>query len=240
MTAGAVPVIEITGLSKQYGGLRPLRLDALVVGAGECVALGGIDAAAAEALTSLLTGAALPDEGVVRVLGESTAAIADERAWLASLDRFGIVSQRAVLLSASTLAQNLAIPFTLAIEPVPATVMEQVRALAAQVGLDEGLLDTTAGGAPAEAQARVHLARAVAHGPRLLIVEHPTALVPPAAGPALGADLARVARARGLAVLAVTGDPPFAAALGGRRLTLDPASGRLTEAGGWRRWFGNR
>jgi len=43
----------------------------------------------------------------------------DERAWLASLDRFGIISPRAVLLTHSTLAQNLAIPFTLEIEPVP-------------------------------------------------------------------------------------------------------------------------
>ena len=110
MTAGAAVVIEISGLRKQYGGLRPLRLDALVVGDRERVSLAGIDAAAAEALTSLLTGAALPDEGVVRVLGESTAAIADERAWLASLDRFGIISPRAVLLTHSTLAQKLAIP----------------------------------------------------------------------------------------------------------------------------------
>ncbi len=237
MTAGASPVIEITGLRKQYGGLRPLRVDGLVVRERERVALGGVDAAAAEALTSLLTGAALPDEGVVRVLGEPTVDIADEQAWLASLDRFGIVSPRAVLLSASTLAQNLAIPFTLEIEPVPAPVMVRVRALAAEVGLDEATLHTSAATAPPDAQARVHLARAVAHGPRLLIVEHPTAMVPDA-GQALGADLARVAGARGLAVLALTGDLAFASALGGRRLTLDPASGRLTEARRWRPWLG--
>jgi branched-chain amino acid transport system ATP-binding protein len=238
MTAGGAAVVEVGGLSKRYGGLRPLRLERLVVREGERVALGGLDAAAAETLTSLLTGAALPDEGVVRVFGEPTADIADERAWLASLDRFGIVSPRAVLLSASTLAQNLAIPFTLEIEPVPAPVMDRVRALAAEIGLDEGLLDTTAGGAPPGAQARIHLARAVAHGPRLVIVEHPTAMVPPGDGPALAADLARVAGARGFAVLAMTGDPAFASALGGRHLTLDPASGRLAEAGGWRRWLG--
>ena len=237
MTAAAAAVIEISGLRKQYGGLRPLRLDALVVGDRERVSLAGIDAAAAEALTSLLTGAALPDEGVVRVLGESTAAIADERAWLASLDRFGIVSPRAVLLTHSTLAQNLAIPFTLEIEPVPAPVMARVRALAEEVGLDERLLETPAAEVPPEVQARVHLARAVAHGPRLLVVEHPTAMVPPGAGPALGADLARVAQARGLAVLAVTSDAAFAAALGSRHFTLDPANGRVTEARGWTRRF---
>jgi len=237
MTAEASPVIEIIGLRKRYGGLRPLRLDGLVVRERERASLGGLDEAAAEALTSLLTGAVLPDEGVVRVLGAPTADIADEQAWLESLDRFGIVSPRAVLLSASTLAQNLAIPFTLEIEPVPAPVMVRVRALAAEVGIEEEALDTATAVAPAVAQARVHLARAVAHGPRLLIVEHPTAMVPPDAVPALGADLARVAAARGLAVLAVTGDPAFASALGGRRLTLDPASGQVSEARGWVRRF---
>jgi len=237
MTDGAGPILRIANLRKPYGGLRPLRIDDLVVRERERVSLGGVEAAAAEVLTSLLTGAALPDEGVVHVLGASTADIVDEQAWLASLDRFGIVSPRAVLLSASTIAQNLAIPFTLEIDPVPAPVMAAVRALAADVGLDETTLDTRAGEARLEAQARVHLARAVAHGPRLLIVEHPTAMVPQEAVPRLAADVARVADRRGLAVLAVSGDPAFASALGGRRLTLDPASGRVSEAGRWRRWL---
>lgn len=238
MTAAAGPVIEITRLRKQYGGLRPLRLDDLVVRERERVSLGGLDAAAAETLTSLLTGAALPDEGVVRVLGQPTADIVDEQAWLASLDRFGIVSPRTVLLSAATLAQNLAMPFTLEIEPVPAPVMVRVRALATEVGIDERILGTATAGVPPDAQARVHLARAVAHGPRLLIVEHPTAMVPPDAVHALGADLARVAAARGLAVLAVTGDAVFASSLGGRRLMLDPASGQVSTARRWPKWLG--
>ena len=65
-----------------------------------------------------MTGASLPDEGDVRVFGRSTAAVSDGDEWLASLDRFGIVSERAVLLEGATLMQNLALPFALDIDPV--------------------------------------------------------------------------------------------------------------------------
>ena len=60
-----------------------------------------------------------PTKGEVLVRDHSTAAIADGDEWLASLDRFGIVSPRAVLLDAATLLQNLAMPFTLDIDPIP-------------------------------------------------------------------------------------------------------------------------
>jgi len=46
-----------------------------------------------------------------------------------------------------------------------------------------------------------------------------------------------VAARRGAAIVAVTADPPFAAAVAGRVLTLDAATGRLTESRR-SRWFG--
>ena len=98
MATLAAPVIEIESLLKDYKGLRPLRLTGLSVREGERVAVGGIDATAAEVLVNLINGAILPDTGHVRVFGEDTASIADEDAWLASLERFGIVTPRAVLL----------------------------------------------------------------------------------------------------------------------------------------------
>jgi ABC-type transporter Mla maintaining outer membrane lipid asymmetry ATPase subunit MlaF len=232
------PAVEIDAVRKAYGGLRPFRMTRLVVARGERVALSGLDAAAAEIFTNLLTGATLPDEGTITVLGQPTAAIADEQAWLASLDRFGIVSARAVLLGGSTIAQNLAMPFTLSIDPVPADVMARVAALAADVGLRPDALDGTAGAASPEVQARAHLARAVALGPALLVLEHPTAMVPAGAVPALAADIVRLAGARSLTVLAVTEDAGFAGIVAGRRLALDPSSGEVADARAGRRWWG--
>ena len=77
----------------------------------------------------------------MRVFGFDTAAITDGDEWLRTLDRFGILSDRAVLLDELTVAQNLAMTLTLAIDPIPADVRGRVEALAADVGLAADLLD---------------------------------------------------------------------------------------------------
>jgi ABC-type sulfate/molybdate transport systems ATPase subunit len=233
----SAPAVQIAGVLKRYGGLRPLRLRALTLRAGERVAIGGLDAAAAEIFVSLLTGATLPDEGEIRIDGRATTDIPDETAWIASLDRFGIVSPRAVLLSGATVRQNLAMPFTLSIDPLPADIEERTGRLAAEAGLARDLLDRPAGQAPPDAIVRVHLARALAIDPHVLLLEHPTTALDAEAAPRLGADVARVADARHLAVIAVTEDDRFARELGGRRVRLQAATGALQALGGWRRWF---
>src|SRR5215203_5171996 len=170
-------VIHISKLQKNYGALRPLRILELSVEDGERVAVGGLDGPAAEILVNLVTGATLPDEGTVNAFGSSTGAITDADAWLASLDRFGIVSPRAVLLEGSTVQQNLALPFTLELDPVPPEVATTVAALAAECGIAAEHLPRRGGEVPAHLRARIHLARALALGPQLILIEHPTAEV---------------------------------------------------------------
>ena len=233
----AVPAVQIENVRKTYGGLRPLRLRALAVYPGERVAIAGLDAAAAEILVGLLTGATLPDEGEIRIFGRATTEIRDETEWIASLDRFGIVSPRAVLLSGSTVRQNLAMPFTLSIDPLSDAVAEKAERLAEEVGLARADLDRLVGSAPPDAIVRVHLARAIAVNPSVLVLEHPTVALGGETVPWLAADVARVAEARRLAVIAMTEDATFADALGGRRVKLQAATGALDEIRGWRRWF---
>jgi putative ABC transport system ATP-binding protein len=232
-----VPAVRVAGVVKRYGGLRPLRLDGLTLHAGERVAIAGLDAAAAEILVGLLTGATLPDQGEIRIEGRATSEIRNETDWLASLDRFGLVTPRAVLLSGSTVRQNLAMPFTLSIDPLPAAIADRAARLAVEVGLAFDCLDQPAGSAPPDAIVRVHLARALAIDPRVLVLEHPTVTLDATAGPGLAADIARVAAARHLTVIAVTEDDRFAEALDARRLRLNAATGALVPVRGWRRWF---
>jgi branched-chain amino acid transport system ATP-binding protein len=232
----AASVLEIIGVRKNYSGLRPLRIRSLVVGAGERVAIAGLDAPGAELLVNLVTGAALPDEGDVRVFGSRTADVTNGEEWLESLDRFGIVSDRAVLLEGSTLAQNLALPFTLEIDPVPPGTRSRVATLAGECGIAAEWLEHAAGELPAEMRARAHLARAVALGPSLLLMEHPTAALPESERGAFGSVVARVCDARSLAALVITLDAGFAAAVAHRTLTLQPATGDLVAARK-RRWF---
>ena len=229
------PAIELAAVLKDYHGLRPLRIRVLTVAEREVVALQGLDAAAAEMLTNLITGATLPDEGSVTVLGQDTAAIADGDAWLASLDRFGIVSDRVALVDNLTLRQNIAIALTLDVEPLSDEVAAIVGALAADVGLDERILDSATARAPSSARVRARLARAVVTNPRILLAEHPTASVPRPEVAAIASDFHRLVRERHLAVLITSADPEFVAA-SDRRETLDPATGGFRSRG-LRAWF---
>jgi putative phosphonate transport system ATP-binding protein len=218
-------VLELSRIQKSYQSLRPLRLQELQIAAGERVAIAGLDAGAAEVLVNLVTGASLPDHGDVRVLGRSTAEIVNGDEWLASLDRFGIVSPRGVLLDTATIAQNIALVFTLEIEPVPADVQARVAAIAAACGIDALHVPTAEVGAAM--RVRVHLARAIALEPALLVLEHPTLGLEEAERPALARDVAAVADARRQTALIVTQDEAFAAASAHRALRLEPATGVL-------------
>lgn len=224
------PLIELTGVSKNYAGLRPLRIARLLVRPGERLALAGFDAGAAEAFVHLVTGAALPDEGDVRLAGKDTRAIATDTEWLASLDRFGIVTDRAVLIDKLPIAANLAIPLTLAIDPMTAETRRQVEILAADVGLDVARLDEPASSLSAAERVRLHLARALATNPVLVILEHPTGRIEDrAASRALGLTLRDCSARRGFGWIALTADETFANATEGARLRLIPATGELAE-----------
>lgn len=241
MTAAAAPLIAITGVSKAYGGLRPLRLRALEVHPADRVNIAGLDAMAAEVFVHLITGAAVPDEGTIRIGGQDTRAIATDTEWLHSLDRFGIVTRRAVLLESLSVESNLALPLTVAIDPVADAVRDQVGRLAAEVSLPLSCLSEPAARLSPTDRVRLHIARALALDPALLVLEHPTADINEADGRvALGDVVRRAAERRTLAVVAITEDEAFARATGGQMRRLQPASGELAGEGILSRLFGTR
>jgi ABC-type transporter Mla maintaining outer membrane lipid asymmetry ATPase subunit MlaF len=233
----ASPIVEMTAVRKAYGGMRPLRIQALSVVPAERVAISGIDATAAELMVNLVTGASVPDEGEIRVFGRRTVDVTDGEEWLASLDRFGIVSDRAVLLEGATLAQNLALPFTLEIDPVTAATRERLASLAEECGIAVEWLDQPAVAVPPEVRVRAHLARAIALGPELLLMEHPTATLPVPERRPFGEVVQRVCEARALTTLMFSMDAEFASAAAGRVLTLEPATGALKDRSR-KGWFG--
>jgi ABC-type methionine transport system ATPase subunit len=218
-------LIEITGVRKHYGGLRPLRINSLQVQLGERITLRGFDAQAAEMLSLMVTGAALPDEGTITVAGRDTRDIATDTEWLVSLDLFGLVTNRAVLLDTLTLEANLALPFTLSIDPIPEEVRRAVAALADEVGLGRERLSASVQSLSAVDRVRVHLARALAVSPQILILEHITAALDPADAASLGQTLVNIADDRSLAWMAISEDEAFVKALGGTVLALEPGSG---------------
>lgn len=229
--------IALMGVVKSYGGPLPLRVSQLSLFAGDRVILSGLNALAAEMFIHVLTGAALPEAGRIEIFGQSTHDIATDTQWLASLDRFGLVSNRAVLLDQSTIAQNLALPLTLSIDPMAADIRAHVEQMAADVGLPIDRIDALAGTMTPDERMRAHLARAIATQPTVLLLEHPTTSLGDGSG-AFGQTLRTMSERRNLAWLAISDDEAFARASGGRVLRLDPSTGDVGSAGGfWRRLF---
>ena len=229
--------LELTGVVKDYRGLRPLRIADLAVEDGERVAISGLDRSAAEVFVDLVNGALLPDAGVVRVLGRTTADITEADDWLAWLDAFGILTHRAVLLEASTLAQNLALPLSLEIDPMPADLRATVEALAAETDLPAERLDRPIGDAPQSVRLRAHLAKALALGPRVVLLEHPTITLDPPDGRPFAETVKRIAEQRRLTVVAITEDAAFADVVATRAYKLNGGTGALASTRGWRRFL---
>jgi predicted ABC-type transport system involved in lysophospholipase L1 biosynthesis ATPase subunit len=232
------PLLDVQGLVKDYQGLRPLRIKSLTLGTGDVVAISGLDAVAAETFVNLVTGATLPDSGDIALFGQNTRTIPNSAAWLTSLDAVGMVTSRGIVVEMFSVLQNIALSFTLEVDPIDPNVLPQVVALAREVGLAPAQFDVAAGGTPPDAHMRIHLARALALGPRLLMAEHPSAHMPRETVSAFGADLARLARSRGLALLALTADDELAKAIGGQRLELSAATGELKTSSLFKKLFG--
>jgi ABC-type lipoprotein export system ATPase subunit len=232
-------IIEFRGVEKALGESFPLRVNDFTFREHERVVLSGLPGVMGEAFMNLIVGALLPDEGDVIVFGTNTKDIRTDTEWLTSLDRFGLVSNRAVLLDQSTVAQNLALPLTLAIDPMAPDVRAAVEGLAREVDLPLELLDRPvnalgASADPIAVRARMHLARALAHQPRVLLLEHPTVMTHQTPYK-LGARLRSIADARKLSFIAVSDDDRFARETGAERLCV-AREGAVRKAGFALKW----
>jgi ABC-type transporter Mla maintaining outer membrane lipid asymmetry ATPase subunit MlaF len=232
------PVVQIENVTKDYHGLRPLRIASLAVRDRERVAIAGLDRITAEIFVNMINGAILPDTGDVRVFGMSTRSIENSDEWLASLDRFGIVTERAVLLDGMSIAQNLALPFSLDIDPMPDDVRARVQEMARDVAIEERLLDRPAVQAELPVRLRIHLGRALASAPRVLLMEHPTASLARHDVAAFAQTVRATVEARGITLIALTEDTEFADIVADTALKLHAGTGALTSTRGWRRWLG--
>lgn len=237
MPDDASPLVHLRAVTKDYRSLRPLRIRDLAVHQGESVALVGLDDAMAGVLVDLLTAGSVPDTGDVIVFGEPTTAITTREAWLSMLDRFGLISERGLLLDTLTAEQNLAMPISLVIESMSDELRRSVRRLADEVRLPADQLATPFGQLPAASKLRVRLGRALALEPQMLLSEHPNAGLGSEEARTFARDVVSIARRRNMATLTCTADKSFAHEIAERVLTLRPATGELTPMPAWRRWF---
>jgi ABC-type ATPase involved in cell division len=229
--------ISVRDVQKDYRALRPLRVRTLDVHEGESVALLGFDRAAAEVFVNLITAATVPDAGEVRVFGRTTTSIQDADTWLESLDCFGIVSERQVLLDEMTAEENLTIPITIALHQVDSAMRAKVAAIADEVGISSDQLRKPIAALDSSSRLRVRLGRALGPDPRIVLSEHPNASLTSDELASFAVDYSRIIARRGLASVVLTADFAFAAAVAARILTLQPATGELKPRSAWRRLF---
>jgi putative ABC transport system ATP-binding protein len=233
----SAPAIHVRDVQKDYRALRPLRVRELDVREGESIALLGFDSAAAEVFVNLLTAATVPDTGRIEIFGRPTVDIQDAATWLSSLDCFGIVSERQVLLDNMTVEENLTMPLTMALHDVDAAVRTRVAALAEEVGLSSDQLRQPVASLSAGSRLRVRLGRALAPDPQILLSEHPNASLDAGDVARFAAEYERLVKQRGIVSVVLTADSAFASAVAQRILTLQPATGELKPLSGWRRMF---
>jgi predicted ABC-type transport system involved in lysophospholipase L1 biosynthesis ATPase subunit len=238
MAGSGEVLLQLRDVTQDYGGLRPLRIKSLDVHAGQRLAILGLDQSAGEVLVNLMTGSTAPRAGEVRAFGRTTTDIPDSDAWLVALRQYGLLGVRTVLIEQLTVEQNLAIPRTLDVEPMPELLRLEMQALGAEVGLQADRLTRR----PAELGAldlqRVRLGRALALAPRVLLAEHPTAPLERADADQLARDMSRIVSSRAMAAVYITADRAFAQQVADEIVMLKPATGELVSAVGWRRWFG--
>ena len=232
-------MIEVAGLHKRFGAHVVLDGVSLRVGAGEIVALTGPSGSGKTTLLRCVNGLERADAGLIRVgdhelsLEPSAESRTDrardprdagrERAWLAVRRQVGFVFQQWHLFAHRTVLQNV-------IEaPVHVTRLPVAEATArAHLLLDRVGIRPRADAYPHQLsggeQQRAAIARALAMGPRALLLDEPTSALDPERRRAL-AGLLRALVGDGLALLCVTHDPDFARALDARVLVL--ADGKL-------------
>ncbi len=225
--------VEFRGVSKVYAQAAGGRVDALIdatfqISEGETALVSGPSGSGKSALLRLVYGEERATRGAVLVHGVDVATLG--RSALARLRRrLGVVPQEGRLLADRTVFGNVV--FVLRALGVPGAEVRP-RALEAlrEAGLGQRLNALPPELAHGERR-RLLLARALAPGPRLLLVDDPTDAPADAVGEAILA-LLRAARGRGITVLVTARSPDLARRLDARALRLEGGRLRLEGAPG--------
>lgn len=192
-----VPALFIDGVSHAYGSNRALDNITMTVAQGRFTALLGLNGAGKTTLLSLITRLFDTRAGTISVLGHRI-----DREPGEALRRLGVVFQARTLDLDLSVMENLL--FSAALHGIRAGRARQLASAAlADVELSERARDPArrlSGGQ----MRRVEIARALLHGPRLLVLDEPTVGLDVASKVAILTHVRRLVRERGVAVLWTT------------------------------------
>ena len=209
-----MPVLRAQGLRKRFGdgdsAVDAVRGVSLELAAGEFVAVVGPSGCGKSTLLHLCGGMDRPTAGTVVVDGVDLVGLDDDALTALRRERVGFVFQFFNLLPTLTLAENIALPLLLAGKS-SRHGMDRAREWAGRVGLGHRLGHYPARVSGGELQ-RAALARALVHGPALVIADEPTGNLDTDNGRRVLELLQALNRETGAAVLLATHDPALAGA----------------------------
>jgi branched-chain amino acid transport system ATP-binding protein len=191
-------------LSKSFGGVHAARSISLTVGAGELVAVIGPNGAGKSTLFNMVGGQLAPDTGTVLLDGQSIAGIGARQVWRLGVGRTFQIAQTFLSMS---VAENVQMALaslnrrTFDVwSPAHTLFADEARRLLATVGLEAQADRAVATLAYGDVK-RIELAIALASGPKLLLMDEPTAGMGPKEREALMQLTATVSRRDKIGVL---------------------------------------
>ena len=189
------PLLQLSGVSKRYGGVQANAGIDLTVDAGTIHAILGENGAGKSTLMKLIYGVERPDEGQVFWQGQEVALSSPSDARRLGI---GMVFQHFSLFETLSVVQNMAL-----IVPGSRTELAaRIRDLGAAFGLSvdpQAMVHSLSVG---ERQ-RVEIIRCLLLNPKLLILDEPTSVLPPQSV-ALLFDTLRALKAKGMAILFIS------------------------------------
>lgn len=159
-------ILEVRGLSVRFGGVHALDDVSLAVAAGGITALIGPNGAGKSTLFGVVSGFVALDGGTVHFLGTDATGLAPHRLCRLGMARtFQIVQP----FAAQTVRENIAVGAHLA-RASRREALAHAEAIAARVGL-AAQLDKLAANLTVAGRKRLELARALATGPKLILLD---------------------------------------------------------------------
>lgn len=217
----SAPLLVASGLSKSFGGLKALSDVSITVEHGEILGIVGPNGAGKSVLINLVTKFYAPTAGTLQFGGQEVSGFSRLQ-----MARCGVARtfQNIRLFKRMTVLENVLVadPATAA-SPFRSAVMRKNRLVRAIALLDlmrlTDLANQVAGSLPYGAARRLEIARALATGPRLLLLDEPAAGMNEEETAALVEDISK-ARERVDGILLVEHDMSLIRALSSRLVAL--------------------
>ena len=189
------PLLQLSGVSKRYGGVQANAGIDLSVDAGSIHAILGENGAGKSTLMKLIYGVERPDEGQVLWQGQAVTLSSPSDARRLGI---GMVFQHFSLFETLSVVQNMA----LIVPGSKGELATRIRDLGAAFGLSVDPQAMVHALSVGERQ-RVEIIRCLLLNPALLILDEPTSVLPPQSV-ALLFDTLRALRAKGMAILFIS------------------------------------